>query len=244
MKLKLLSLNLWQLPRPFSAHNRERLDRFIDYVQKAKPDIIACQEVWMKSSLNHLRKNLKEKLGYHCIVSPGIINRSGLVTFTKFKPIKASLHSFKKRGRYNFIERIVSKGFQKIKFKKFTLINSHLYNPMYNTEGKQTIRQFKQIKKATKDEDTVLLGDLNLDWKQFLLHNDDHFIHDNNKQLTTTRKNWYQNLRFNRWMESDFKDDYILFRSNTIKLLELKTRVIRKPLFSDHYALAATIIIK
>jgi len=47
--MKILSLNCWLLPPPFSSENKNRLSRIVNLIKKHNPDVIALQEVWLKN---------------------------------------------------------------------------------------------------------------------------------------------------------------------------------------------------
>ncbi|MFC1723878.1 endonuclease/exonuclease/phosphatase family protein [Nanoarchaeota archaeon] len=241
MELKLMTLNMWQLPRPFSAHRTIRLRRLKKFVRKADPDIIALQEMWPWTSVWGLRR-----LGYYMTADVGLYNTSGLLTLSKFKPKEVIRYKFKKTSHHNLIEWLAFKGLQKIRFRingeDVWVLNTHLYNPMQEWEKRIVGHQFR-ILKGFAGSDTVLLGDLNLDWADFLSLNEDYFIHDGNGMVTTTRQNKYQNMRFNRLMDSEFKDDYVLFRPGKFTA-SWNTKIIKEPLMSDHYPIMTRMKLK
>ena len=245
MELKVLTQNLWLLPFPLSIHNKERLTKFIKVVKKIKPDIIALQEVWLNSHIEYLKNHLKT---YHLTVfNNKLFNRSGLVTLSKIKPISSSVHHFNTRKLHSLIEKTVHKGFQKIilpvKNQALTLINCHLYHEITQKRTQIIKKQFKELKKLLKNKEALILGDLNMCWKTFLKLNKQFFLHGNSDDHTRTSSNYYQNVRFNRFMDTNKKEDYILFRSLK-KTPVIKTKVIKTPIISDHHAVVGEIIIE
>ena len=234
VELRLLTQNMWMIPRPFAADNKKRLERFAEYVRKKQPDVVAVQELWLRWSIDYLR----EQIGYHCIASDSYFNRTGLALFLRERPISAGNYAFPKNGDYNFVETLAAKGFQKAKVRingnVVTVINCHLYNPTRPFEDKITAKQFRKLIKAAEG-DTILMGDLNLSWDDFVRENDGFFHHDGNNELTLTRDNPYQNMRFNKYMKSGFKDDYLLLRPVDMKVKSWETRVVKNPIVSDHW---------
>jgi endonuclease/exonuclease/phosphatase family metal-dependent hydrolase len=240
MELKLLDLNLWLLPRPLSSDNKKRMDRFIALVKKLDPDIITLQEVWLMGYERYLKKNLKP---FH-VSSSGKkrLNNSGLVTFSRKKPLSESIHLFKKES---LLDKLVRKGYLIIRLnldgRFIRILNTHLHASLKAKPNKNSIFQFQQLKHVTSEGDWIVAGDLNLRQELFHKLNDGHFIPSRSSIPTYSSKNRYAKARLNRLDHSDRKVDYVLLKLSNGTSYSLSTKVIKSPLMSDHYALFSVI---
>lgn len=231
MKFKLLNANLWLLPFTVSRENRKRLKRFISLVNKLDPDIIALQEVWMKLHIRYLKKRLPNYNFYY--KKSKIYNKSGLLTLSKIK-LNFKHTTFDSKGLH-IIEKIAQKGYQVLTTGKLQIINTHLYNDFFSISDVKTIKQFQQLKK----QNTILSGDLNLPLERFKQLNKG-FYKVSNTEITCTKKNKYQTVSYNKLSTTNSKIDYI---ASSYKGAKINTKLIKKPLVSDHYILFSKISI-
>ena len=240
MDLKILDLNLWLLPRPLSSDNKKRMARFIDLVRKLQPDIITLQEVWLMGYERYLRKNLSS---YHASSSgKKRLNNSGLIIFSRKKPLSESLHKFRNKS---LTDRLARKGYLIIRLnlggKIFHILNTHLHASLKSKPNRTTISEFQQLKHITSEGDWIVAGDLNIRQELFRELNDGHFIATRSSTPTYSPKNRYAKSRFNRFDHSERKIDYVLLKLPNRTSYSLSTRVIKSPLMSDHYALFSVI---
>jgi len=232
MKLKILSLNCWLLPPPFSSKNRKRIHQIIELIKEINPDIIALQEVWLNHYVNLIKGNLKEY--YFFESNSKIFNRSGLLTGLKIKPKSFHPVFFPPLKNYNFIEGFCSKGYQIIKISKDTyFINTHLYSPLNREELKFNISQWKLLKGRMGRKNVILSGDLNLDEKDFSKE-EYPFNYQNEDGLKKPENNKYTKMKLNRLYEYYDEEDYILknFKKGSLGVRKLYSHVL-----SDHYPL-------
>jgi endonuclease/exonuclease/phosphatase family metal-dependent hydrolase len=246
MELKILSLNLWLLPPPFSVENKNRLKKFVEFIKSQNPDIVALQEVWLKRYVNFLRKHLKD-YNIHCCGN-SLYNKSGLVTLSKIKPQEVESSKFKNTGKISIIEQLAKKGYLKTKLsiagKMLSIINTHLYDSAKEKGKLIKEKQFEQLKKIIKEDISIVAGDLNLRINEFLGFNKGYFCVDDDDQYTVSSKNPYSNMRFNKNKECNKKIDYVLLKNNSCDEILLRTKVIRYPLLSDHFAILSILSIK
>jgi len=241
MKLKILDLNLWMLPSFLSSDHKKRLQGFIQLVKKTNPDIITLQEVWLRKYIAFIRKNLR---GYHTH-HPGhkLFNKSGLLTLSKMKPSAWHFHRFPKLRGENRVEKLAGKGYLMIKLsfadRQFHIVNTHLYCESPRNKRKLTEQQFAMLKRLTVKGDWIVCGDLNLDESKFEKLNKKHFTHHTVKAFTVSAENKYTHSRLNRFGFRDLKLDYTLIRTEKNNI-RLRTKVLQKPLVSDHYAVLTT----
>ena len=116
------------------------------------------------------------------------------------------------------------------------IINAQLY--MSNSvERYITKAQFYELQKQSENKRVILCGDLGIDDKEFMLTNGVFVYHPLNIN-TSSKKNKYHRMRFNKFIGRDHVVDYILHTKNlpapTIKILETE-------LLSDHYPMIANI---
>jgi endonuclease/exonuclease/phosphatase family metal-dependent hydrolase len=243
MKIKILSLNCWLLPPPFSVNNRERLQKIIELIRKINPHIVALQEVWLNKYVSLLKKEFSDYFAVS--LNKGLLNKTGLVTLSKLKPDSVDFCFFKKTKYYSLVESFGKKGYQKISFtagsKKFVFINTHLYDPLKGSKEKITAEQFNEIKNNCKDKNLILAGDLNIKESDFTLLNSGFFYNKQYKKINRCVLNKYQKIRFNRFEEYNNNVDYILPKQKNNKRLEFKIKIIKLPIISDHFPIEATL---
>jgi exonuclease III len=261
-----LSLNLWLLPPPVSAHNQKRLKTFVALAKAVNPDFITLQEVWLKQYIGYLKRRLPE---YHFIYSkPSFLNKSGLLTLSKYKPVSSNFKEYDVTKDYKFTEAVCRKGFQRIVFdikgKKVVLLNTHLYAPyaknrIYNLRKKDKeirVSQFNVLKEATKnDRFAVVSGDLNLTSEELSSLNGGYFVLENNKHHTWKPYDYKSKLtnpsirpliRFAKFIlfepEKERKLDHLLVKSKN-EDVNIISRVIKEPVVSDHLPILSSIVL-
>lgn len=232
MNLKILDLNCWLLPPPFSSENGERLEKIVNLIKKHDPDAITLQEVWLKKYEKEVRNELPE---YNFFSSGSrIFNRSGLLMGLKDEPLSFSMHYFPTGQDHSFHERLGKKGFQIAQIQPgFYLVNTQLYAPEKKGDEKITLSQFRTIESMIKDKKAILSGDLNLHDRNFPEINES-FSYDPPGKFTVAAKNRYANMKFNLPHHADHTVDYIVGTQSTP---EVQTRVVNPVQVSDHYAL-------
>jgi len=240
MDLKILDINLWMLPRPFSADNKKRFSKFFRLVKRLRPDIITLQEVWLVKDEKFIRKSLA---GYHTLSSgKKKINNSGLVTLSLKKPLSEKLHKF---WRETLVDNVVRKGYLVISIKfanrLFHILNTHLHAARKSRPNKVTISQFEQLKEITLAGNWIISGDLNMTPEVFARLNQDHFRYKSCRSSTISNSNKYSKMRLNRFDHSEKRVDYLLLKTDKKNGFSIRTRVIKVPLLSDHYAIFSRI---
>ena len=243
MQLSTLNVNLWLLPPPFSVENRKRLKRFVKLVHRLKPDVITLQEVWLTRYVDYIKQKLKD---YFVVAHrKGFLNKSGLVTLTRIKPASSRIGFFKVTKDHNIRERFAHKGCHVVNIpigkRIVSIINTHLYNPEKKSEKKITIKQFEILKKISKKCNAIIQGDLNLKLEEVLKLNKGHFWCDKKNEFTISKKNRYKNMLLNKYEEANVRLDHILSRIRNRKTIPLKTRILKSPLLSDHFAVFSTV---
>jgi exonuclease III len=240
----MLNLNLWLLPPPFSAENKKRLKRFVKLVERLKPDVITLQEVWLNRYVDYLKIKLKDYFVF--ATRKGFLNKSGLVTLTRIKPTSSRIGFFGITKNHSIRERFARKGCHVIKIpigkKIVSIINTHLYTPIKKADKKITMKQFEFLKKISSKCNAIIQGDLNLKLNEVLKLNKGHFLCDSKKDITFSKKNKYHNSRINMFLEdSSARIDHVLSRILPKKKMTFRSKVIKSPLLSDHFAVFAMV---
>ncbi|MBU1976016.1 MAG: endonuclease/exonuclease/phosphatase family protein [Nanoarchaeota archaeon] len=242
MNLSVLSLNMWLLPAPFSTDNKQRLDTFIEYAKKTKPDIIALQEIWPMHFVNRIRKQLP--MYNVSIAKGGLFNATGLMTLSKLKPKHKSHLIFKRTPRHNLQEFLASKGILTTEFAtkagNISFSNVQIYSATVLHENKVSEDQFKILKDMTKQGNHIVAGDLNFNQDKFIRLNAGHFYHKKTNGITICGKNKYQNTKANMIYRNNKLLDYVLTRIPD-KKVSVKCTIVKKPIMSDHYGVLANI---
>ena len=236
MRLKILDLNLWMLPPPFSADNMKRLERFIAMANRMQPDIITLQELWLNTYVDYIHRKLP---GYRLYRhTDRALNRSGLVIFSKKKAVAWHFHAFRK-DKEGIVERFASKGYLRITVglgrERYNIVNTHLFCPVPDRKKlKITEMQFRLLER-------ISAKGLNIDKPLFEELNKGRFIYSKARTDTVSKDNRYDNLRLNRFTRTGQRLDYTLLRGLDGNVRKITTRIIKKPLLSDHYALLSSI---
>lgn len=247
MEISVLNANLWLLPPPAAVDNNKRLFKFIKLIKKYSPDVVNLQEVWLNKYTNYLKYNLPE----YNLTKPKsfFINKSGLVTLSRFKPIKFSFSQYPKHKDFDAVEKVASKGYLKITFKKegkeITLINTHIYETLEQVKLKIKFGQIKHLLKKTLEHNpTIVAGDFNAD--TFNLPNGfNNLAAENDYKPTYSLENKYAKALINGIMNRHGvhyqKPDYVFAN---IKGAKIESQVIKNPLISDHYPIYAKVTFK
>ena len=241
MKIKVLSLNCWIFPCSFSIKNKDRLESLIRLIRKNDPHIITLQEMWSNKYINYLKENLTD---YHfSYKNSKIINKTGLITITKNKPLSFKNNIFPTTKEHNITELFLKKGYSKTIIKinksKLKIINTHLYAPISKSTSTIPECQFKIILKDINNN-SLVCGDFNLNHHHIKkLITDKNIDILTNRNITRSKKNIYTQKRFNKLFSNKNVDiDHILAK---IKGVKSRTKIIKKPLFSDHYAILSEV---
>lgn len=251
-RIKILDLNTWMLPWPFSKDNKKRLDLLVGLIKELKPDIVSLQEVWLKKYVHWLKKNLSGFYLFSGDTKAGVFNKSGLVILSKFNLIDKKRFTFRENKKFNIIEKIADKGNLQMNFicenKKITFINFQLYNAVKENEKDIIGNQFKKLTEIIKKPDVhsqdlvILAGDLNLSFKEFEEINNGLFLYSHNHTFTFSKSDLYTKSRLNPWLcNKYYKNDFVLVWPRKEGIF-LNSRVIKKPLLSDHYAIFSEVI--
>ncbi|HXF43977.1 MAG TPA: endonuclease/exonuclease/phosphatase family protein [Candidatus Paceibacterota bacterium] len=177
MRIKIVSLNVWDIPFWFSVKREERINRLGVYLKDIDPDIVCLQEAF---DVRH-RAVLHEILGksvYKETEGNGKTRRvflfkrldltGGLVTYSKLPIVKSVFHRFRRFVDMVFFEYIGRKGVLEtvIETPKGPLVvmNTHLHTGRLSIDRHVRVKQLKQVFKAAagvKELPTVILGDFN-----------------------------------------------------------------------------------
>ena len=235
MEFKILNLNCWLLPPPFSIENTRRLSGVIQLINNIKPEIFTLQEVWLSTYTSHLIKSLPK---YFIKTSDSLVyNKTGLVIGSSLPVKSVSSRRFKTNLNINLIELVAQKGFIRLDLLSgISVINIHSYAPLFSKEKRITIGQFNLLKQETNDTSTsfILTGDFNLTTAELEGHNEGWFKLDPNTLPTLSSKNRYTKTHFNRFGRKDEKVDHILVRSS--RQVSIQTTLLDDSVLSDHYA--------
>lgn len=246
-KIKILNLNAWLLPLRLSVHNNKRINRIFEIIKEKDPDIITFQEVWDASYLDQFARLLSD---YFLLCRPNwIFNKSGLMTFTKFRVVSNKLHYFKPTSKYNFFEKKAKKGFlvTRINFygKQIDIVNAHLHEhipwlPERNVAELQFEEMENVLKKAKKP--AIICGDLNLPFKDVERLKTVVKLPNKKSEVTLTTKNHYCNKGLNKTFVPRRQLDYVMYIENGIKM-SVKINVLKKERVSDHLPIYAEVLI-
>lgn len=169
MKIKILSLNLCDLPIPTRSgilkfSRKERFQELINQLGKSDFDIICFQELFTKITLHLITNALPNHKPIYTDYFG--LNKGGLVIFINksFKAIEYEFKTFKniKLLPATLPDILIHKGFQILKTDAFTIINTHLIES-YNIKSVIKI-QPKQLKEIHDniDERSIICGDFNV----------------------------------------------------------------------------------
>ncbi len=237
MELKILSLNCWLLPPPFSVNNKKRLSQIINLIKGNSPKIIALQEVWSSKNVEKIKYSLKE---YFFIKSSStLFNKSGLLTGYLKNISHFEINHFPITKKYNLLEKVVGKGYHVLGLSdNLFFVNTHLYNPINSSEKSINKLQFKTLQRLKPSKELIIVGDLNLNEGDLIKLNK-RFNYDNSHGFTVSSSNKLTKTGFNKFGDSDLKIDYHLATKKISN--SIVTKCVKKPIVSDHYMLISNI---
>lgn len=235
--MKIVTLNIWDLPLWFVPDRKERISHISVYLKELDADIICLQE----SFDPHHRGVLNSLLSAYQTSDPHLDQRSvfflsfdttgGLITFSKFPIVTSTFIPFS-RFFLPPIEFLGRKGILIVlldtPYGKLRVINTHIYQGwLFNKmiRMSQIGTMFSQIR-THGSMPTMIAGDFNIDNlffdKEFLEHMArNNFTHPFIKTVDPTyrKANPYVNMGMNRITHSK-RLDYILY--NDLSSLHLK----------------------
>jgi endonuclease/exonuclease/phosphatase family metal-dependent hydrolase len=172
---KILTLNCWGLPF-LTPHKNRRLDAISEIIRNGNWDVIALQEVWLKSDQQRLIRNSGFK---HSVVfdAGSRFIGSGMILLSKFKILKSDFHRFRVMG---FPHRLDQGDFHSTKGVGFALLETpqgelpvfttHLiakYAPRHERDVNRVFRIAQilelvfYVRRMATPKSFVLCGDLN-----------------------------------------------------------------------------------
>lgn len=217
--------------------SRTRLAAIIALIKEHGPEIICLQEVWSNAYLRSLKRQLPD---YYCVSSgTSFYNQSGLVFFSKEKPLSSEIYYFKRSLKQNFTEWFLRKGYITVKIdlggQEWTVINTHLYAAFSSGAEIITEQQFEEMVHA-RGSNTILCGDLNLEKEALERLNQGVFSQLCNAEFTLAADNPYSTKLFNRLgmrKNRSKKIDYVLYKGQ--RRITSECQVITQPFVSDHF---------
>lgn len=234
-ELRIMSYNIDGLFVHYNLNNYQNIAKFIKYqFLDNNIDVICLQEVWEKSILDLITKDLNNlyiatpstKLKYY------IGENTGLMVISRYE---IYLNDFIEFQNCKLCCNMTRKGFQivDIKYdnKYYSIINTHLQSSFNNIYYQNiAIVQLNQIIEYCRNNKYLIMGDLNLDtqyMKQIISNNITINYNPSLKHYITYPEN-YEQL------------DYFLFINNIFKENEIKFHIIKQE-YSDHYPIVLTI---
>ncbi|MFH1174864.1 MAG: endonuclease/exonuclease/phosphatase family protein [archaeon] len=230
-RIRLLTLNTWLLPFPLALDRKLRLQRTLALIRRLKPDIICLQEVWLGTDVKKIRRALST---YYAHAPDCLFNRSGMMFFSRFPITRTTTISIGK-GEYwydAFLHRqaLCCHVEAHIPLKIYAV---HLNSCDTDDEAQRVLQQFKYLN-YIRQKNAFLMGDLNLDKHQLLPHLSAWKV-ISPLTHTLSSKNPYDQKGANlRRHLSDRVLDYVLV-SKQLSHEIVSARVIKRPLYSDHY---------
>ena len=231
--MKIVSLNIWDLPVWFVRDRSERITRIGDFFHEMSPDIICLQESFDPDHRTHLAGFLREH-GY-AASDEHIRNRSvmgrkmdttgGLVIFSRFPILESTFIPFR-RLFFSPIEALGRKGIliTLLHTPQGTLrvVNLHLHKESFLWDEEIRFSQLEiafMILQSLEPMPTVMAGDFNqqdLIENQFFLRliRQNHFVHPTYETLGPSYRaeNKYVNIWMNKIARSK-RLDYIFYHN-------------------------------
>ena len=235
--MKIITLNIWDLPLWFVRDRKERMARIVGYLNTLDADIICLQE----SFDPYHRKVMNALLTNYQSTDASPQNRNiffisfdttgGCVTFSKFPIIKTSFIRFFRP--FFSIEFFSGKGalitLINTPYGVIRVVNTHLYKKSFLFDRTIRLRQLEYLFVFLRTDEslpTILAGDFN---EHGLMHNPrfsalmhkEHFIHPKTDRWDPTyrKDNPYVSIWMNMVLASK-RFDYILH--SNLDLLRLK----------------------
>jgi len=177
MQIKILSLNVWDVPFWFSVKRHERLKRLGKYLKRINADIICLQEAF---DVKH-REDLHNLLGKNLYGVSATSDKSrrvllfkrfdltgGLVTYSKFPILESTFHPYRRFVDMMFAEYIGRKGALRTLVQTpkgpLLMMNTHFHTGTLSVDRHIRAKQLKQLFRAAEAPGTlptVVAGDLN-----------------------------------------------------------------------------------
>jgi endonuclease/exonuclease/phosphatase family metal-dependent hydrolase len=179
MRIKIISLNIWDIPFWFAAKRQERIPRLGEFFKNQDADIICFQESF---DVKH-RKDLHEFLGKNNYTASesdanGKTRRvllfkrfdltGGLVTFSKLPVKKSHFVRYRRFVDMMFSEYIGRKGVLETVIETprgpIMVMNTHLHHGWTSVDHRFRLKQLRQLIKATKavkNMPIIAAGDFN-----------------------------------------------------------------------------------
>ncbi|MFH1326874.1 MAG: endonuclease/exonuclease/phosphatase family protein [archaeon] len=243
-KLKIISLNIWGLPWPFSPSLKTRFKKIVKFLKKENPDIIFLQECWFFS---HVKKLKKEFPNYYFSHYKRFLigNQSGLVTMTKKKPLGIKFFMFPRPTTERVDEFVSGKGILvteiKLNGSNIFLINTHTFSRLYHKHKEVLFNQLKILKRIIKKYPSLIfVGDLNLTEKEFSNWNENFMSYVFPKNPALDPKNPYRKKAPLHFLEEGNTPTFIAVKTNPL-ITKVKTEVLDKIYLSDHQPLISEI---
>ena len=254
--MKIISLNIWDLPAWFVKDRSKRIDRIRDFFHGINPDIICLQESFDPDHRVQLAGFFREH-GYAAsdehIRSRNVMGRKmdttgGLVTFSKFPILETRFVPFR-RLFFSPIEALGRKGILMTLLDTphgtLRIINLHLHKKSFLWDEEIRFSQLEilfMILQFLEPMPTVMAGDFN---QQDLIENEfflrlihqNHFVHPTYKTLEPSYR--MENKYVNTWMNKiaySKRLDYIFYHNiNALRLRHERYGVLyRDEPMSDH----------
>ena len=241
MIIKIFNLNAWLVPYPYSRERKSRFEKLILTINTLKPDIVTLQELSDKKYIRFLKNEFPK----YSVTSPGgkLFNRSSLVTLSKNKPINTTFIPYKNPKDIDIKMKLVKRGVLVTEFNDYFIYNTILYPEGWNV--KYSLDDLNILKKSIdSDKICFVSADLNLRLKDFEKGNKGFFSFVEDTDNTFSYLNHYVYKWWDKNVKAAKKIDYILVKNPTKKKIFYKSRLIKKPLLSDHYGIYTQVEIK
>jgi len=243
-RLKIISLNVWGLPWPFSHYLKKRLSKTISFLKDQNADIVSLQEIWSHKDVARLKKEFPD----YFFVTSGIgeaTNQSGLLIMTKFKPLEKFFYMFKRPLSKRIDETFAGKGILvcliKLDNKDCFILNTHAFARSKKKHIMFLSKQLKFLKKIVKRfHSLILTGDLNINTNEFLEWNDNHLKVSLTKNPEFDKKNPYRKFAPMHYLDDGDTASYIAVKTNPQKI-KIKTKILDNIYLSDHQPLVSEI---
>lgn len=269
MDIKVLTLNVWDVPFWFAVNRKKRMHQLGAFLKKNNPDIICLQESFdtkhrtltheTLGKANYMAGDLYEKTR-RILLYKKIDKTGGLITFSKFPILKTSFTPYPKHPFMSIPERLGTKGFLETYIKTpkgfLRVINTHFLNGKTALPKRIRMAQIDLLIKRLKKLKitTIIAGDFNEEAKQ-VENNFSIFLQKTGFfdcasfikkiQLPTIRiDNPYTAMLFNiRQGGISERYDHVFFKNGNHAQLEvknLKTLIQKTNPLSDHEPVLAT----
>lgn len=244
-KLKILSINLWGVPYPFSRNLKDRIKSTINFIKKENYDIIFIQECWFKTQIRKLKQGLPNY--YFTSSEKGLVmNKSGLLILTKQKPTKKYFFKFKNHLFFTRPDEFfalkgvlvteINVGKNKINF-----LNTHLFSrsdEKHNPVSKEQLKTLNEV--IDMFSSVVTVGDLNINKHEFRKWVNPSYKYFESKIPGLNKKNPYRKYTPVHFNKDGDTVSHVFVKTNPIKT-KIKTKVLDDVFLSDHQPLESII---